>query len=238
VHGATDISSWAKDRGVKWYMLYNFIPVGRGLDIVRDDLTPYERKALLEKAFLSNSGGMQVLSTAPQYAPIAATMSAGKSNTIIPTHFANPEDNNDTMQQLVEFIGGCGAGRFYLAVEPNGDMYPCVFLPHEPELKVGNLMRDDREKVWQEHPVLRILRDKDQLKGSCATCHNRYICGGCRARAYGYFHDIRAPDPGCVNNIAYWDKLRASVAPEDMIPMFGETKSDWENGKSYAHQSG
>ncbi len=32
-------------------------------------------------------------------------------------------------------VGGCGAGRFYMAMKANGDLQPCVFFP----LKVGNI---------------------------------------------------------------------------------------------------
>ena len=52
------------------------------------------------------------------------------------------------------------------------------------------------------------LRDRDGLKG-CGKCENRYICGGCRARAYGYFGDLQGPDPGCIRNLKYWKKLKA-----------------------------
>lgn len=36
---------------------------------------------------------------------------------------------------------------------------------------------------------------------------SRYICGGCRARAYNYFHDVTYPDPGCEKNKNAWDKI-------------------------------
>jgi len=42
------------------------------------------------------------------------------------------------------------------------------------------------------------LRDKDLLKSPCGECPYRYICGGCRARAYAYFGDCLAADPGCL----------------------------------------
>jgi hypothetical protein len=33
------------------------------------------------------------------------------------------------------------------------------------------------------------------------------VCGGCRARAWAYFRNLKAPDPGCVNNISLWNCL-------------------------------
>ena len=201
----------ARTIGVKWILLYNFIPTGRGKDIIDMDIDPHQRRALLELAYHSNSPQMQVLSTAPQYASVVKDLACGSGANFIPTHFYNPSYADGKLEKLAEFIGGCGAGRFYLAVEPNGDIYPCVFLPHEPALKLGNLMRDDFERLWQESPVLGVLRNKDLLKGSCGHCENRYICGGCRSRAYAYFGDLRAPDPGCVNNLVYWKELKGEM---------------------------
>ncbi|MEM2914845.1 MAG: radical SAM protein, partial [Candidatus Bathyarchaeia archaeon] len=47
----------------------------------------------------------------------------------------------------------------------------------------------------------------EKLKGHCGICKYKYVCGGCRARAYGYFGDYSAPDPGCINNSEEWKKL-------------------------------
>jgi len=197
----------ARSLGVKWYMLYNFIPTGRGMDMVSQDLTPDDRRELLETAFQANCEGMQVLSTAPQYAPVIKALTRSAGSVVVPTHFYNLDYTNTRLEQISDFIGGCGAGRFYLAVEPNGDIYPCVFFPHTPELKVGNLMDGDLELLWRSSPLLQALRDKDRLKGHCPDCENRYICGGCRARAYAYYHDVLGPDPGCINNAGFWEEL-------------------------------
>ncbi len=42
---------------------------------------------------------------------------------------------NDTVRVLAEFIGGCGAGRIYTGLQPDGTVVPCVFLP----IPVGNI---------------------------------------------------------------------------------------------------
>ena len=42
----------------------------------------------------------------------------------------------------------------------------------------------------------------------CGSCLDKYICGGCRVRAYGYFNgDVNASDTGCICNKALWEKL-------------------------------
>jgi radical SAM protein with 4Fe4S-binding SPASM domain len=209
-----EMIEFMRDKGVDWFMIYNFIPTGNGGNIARMDISPQKRVELLETAYHQNGkGDMQVLSTAPQYAMVAESLVSG-GNQVIPTHFYNPEYDGSLIKELADFIGGCGAGRFYMSVEPNGDLYPCVFFPHESEMKLGNLLEDDFEEVWKDNQLLNTLRNKEILKGHCGECESNNICGGCRARAYNYFGDVLAPDPGCINNSKEWNKIRSQLPKE------------------------
>jgi radical SAM protein with 4Fe4S-binding SPASM domain len=193
--------------GADWFMLYNFVPTGRGREIVESDLTPEDREELLVACWnMLKTRRINVLSTAPYFARIAQEVEEAAKAEIVPTHFYNPKLTGQ-LKRLADFIGGCGAGRFYISIEPNGDIYPCVFFPHEEEVKIGNILKDDFEKLWKEHRLLKILRDKDLLDDNCRSCKYKYTCGGCRARAYNYFGDVLAPDPGCILNKEYWLKL-------------------------------
>ncbi|HTX61340.1 MAG TPA: radical SAM protein, partial [Methanobacterium sp.] len=206
-----EMIDFIREKGVDWFMIYNFIPTGNGEKIIYMDISPQKRIKLLKTAYDENKEGkMQVLSTAPQFAPVAESMVSQK-NHMIPTHFSNPEYDNPIVEQLADFIGGCGAGRFYMSVEPNGDLYPCVFFPHESQVKLGNLLEDNLEYIWKNSELLDILRNKSILEGHCGECENHNICGGCRARAYNYFNDILAPDPGCINNNHEWNKIRSQL---------------------------
>ncbi len=211
---------FASKLGVNWFMLYNFVPTGRGRNIIDSDLTPEEREDVLKMCWNKMKvGGVDVLSTAPQFARVAQEFEAKPSLTgapnanhkddpyVIPTHFYNPKLSGQ-LRQLAGFIGGCGAGRFYVSLEPNGDMYPCVFFPHEDVMRVGNLFKDDFEDIWRHSKLFASMRDKDKLRENCGDCKYRYTCGGCRARAYNYFKDVLAPDPGCVLNREFWDRLQ------------------------------
>ncbi|MHA1754351.1 MAG: radical SAM protein [Candidatus Odinarchaeia archaeon] len=214
--------------GADWFMVYNFVPTGRGVDIINQDLTPEEREELLQTLWDAlNDPQIKVncLSTAPQFARIAqedvqrkmgVSMSGVNGQceeVVVPTHFYNPSFSGK-LKNLASFIGGCGAGRFYMAIEPNGDLYPCVFFPHEKAVKVGNIKRDDFTELWVKSRVLLESRNKDILKDNCGSCEFRYTCGGCRARAYNYFKDLTAPDPGCIRNKEYWEKLKAKLSTE------------------------
>lgn len=186
-----------EELGVNWFMLYNFVPTGRGEFIAENDLNPAEREKVLKELWekLKNGGKVNVLSTAPQFARVALESELGQNKKIVPTHFANPA-LSDKLVNLAEFIGGCGCGRLYCAIRPNGNIEPCVFFP----LTVGNIKNDDFEDLWRNNTILNELRNKDILEGNCGKCDYRYYCGGCRARAYGYTGNYLAPDPGCIRN--------------------------------------
>jgi len=247
----SDIIDFADELGVNWFMLYNFVPTGRGALMIEEDLTPEEREELLKILWKKmKSKRIEVLSTAPQFARIAqevenkiarvieqAKMRGIKledtmqmrgvnqqiltelieeglydetyecNGAVFPTHFSNPELSGN-LKRLADFIGGCGCGRFYLAIEPNGDIYPCVFFPHKKDVKVGNILSDDFEDTWRNSNLLWMTRNKDILEPNCKGCKYLYTCGGCRARAYNYYKNIIAPDPGCIINRNRWMKLQ------------------------------
>jgi len=188
--------------GVRWFMGFNFVPSGRGVEIVEYDLSPEERETLLNMLLdkrdemQARGSSLDVLTTAPQYARVALQRLKGDEEEIlVPTHFYNPRLSGK-LQGLAEFIGGCGAGRCYIAVEPDGTLMPCVFF----KLPLGNIMKVDFEEFWASNEILNDLRDRSKLKGHCSVCKFRYYCGGCRARAYGYTGDYLAGDPGCILN--------------------------------------
>ncbi len=196
-----DILDLAESIGVKRVVFFNFVPVGRGKENMWLDLTPDEREEALRTMYreMRKRKGMQIVSTAPQYARVVMQLSGGQE--VAPTHFYVGGDK--IVKAVAEYVGGCGAGRIYAAIQPNGDLTPCVFLP----IKVGNLREKSFSEIWENSPLLRDLRDRSKLKGFCGKCPYKYVCGGCRARAYAYYGDPLAPDPGCILNKAEWEKL-------------------------------
>jgi len=199
---AEEIVKLAKKLNVPRVIFFNFIPVGRGVEIFDYDLNPHEREIFLKKLYdLMVKEKLEILSTAPQYARIVLQESRGEYTS--PTHFyAGPAISG--LKDLADFIGGCGAGRIYCALQPNGDVTPCVFIP---QIVLGNLRSKSFKEIWEKTPVLKLFRDKDLLKENCGKCDYRYVCGGCRARAIAYFNDILAPDPGCKNNLPFVQRL-------------------------------
>ncbi|MBS7623461.1 radical SAM protein, partial [Candidatus Bathyarchaeota archaeon] len=198
----------ARRMKVNRFIHFNFIPAGRGREIVELDISPVEREELLRTLYEeSKVPGIEVLSTAPQFGRMVTEKSMGRS--VAPTHFYIGNGGSWGLQSLAQFIGGCGAGRLYCAIQPNGLVTPCVFMP---DLTVGDLRITRFRTIWRENEILRQLRNKDLLKPGCGACVYRHVCGGCRARSLVYLEDHLAPDVGCIRNLSEWERLKTVLA--------------------------
>jgi radical SAM protein with 4Fe4S-binding SPASM domain len=198
----------ARELRVDRVIVFSFVPTGRGREMVEEDLVPEEREDLMNYLYKEwRKGDMQIFTASPCYARISlsnALKNAGAK--ISPTHFAELELSAEYLggaKALTEFIGGCGAGRIYCSVEHNGDIQPCVFMP----IKLGNVLKDGFQNVWDNSEVLLELRDRDKSDYACSSCPFHYVCGGCRARAYAYYGDVKAPDPGCIMYKDDWVRI-------------------------------
>ncbi|MCS7114615.1 MAG: radical SAM protein [Nitrososphaerota archaeon] len=220
----------AKDLGVR-FMHFNYVPTGRAKEHVELDLTPDERLYVLKtigneiislylqakeeelKTGRTNIKVDRFFSTCPQYASVTKELSQQKGQRfMVEAHYAAKKG----VENVANFLGGCGAGRLYCAIEPNGDIKPCVFLPTNKNTVVGNMLNGNFEEIWDKNPLLWQLRVRENLetyivdgvKVGCGTCPDKYICGGCRARAYSYFNgNVKAPDIGCAHNKPLWEKI-------------------------------
>ena len=188
-----DLIRLATELGVRRFLAFNFIPTGRAVEMEDADITPRMREELLEKLYKHlQEGEIEVMTTAPQFARICMTRS---SDTMSVTHFGAGKSSEKT-RLLAEFIGGCGAGRLYCAIQPNGTVTPCVYMP----IVVGSLKKETFPDIWENSHVLRELREREHLFSNCGNCNFKNVCGGCRARAYAYTGEISGCDPGCIRN--------------------------------------
>ncbi|MEM2420020.1 MAG: radical SAM protein [Candidatus Bathyarchaeia archaeon] len=187
----------AEKIGAKRFALFNFVPTGRGVEMASQDLSSEEREEvmlfLLDR--LLSGSKVTILTTTPQLARVAVAHQVNASGEVfLPMAHMQTSKVNKKAVALADFIGGCGAGRLYCSISPEGDVHPCVFLP----VKVGSLKTSTFQDLWLNSEVFEALRNRENLKGSCGECQFKYVCGGCRARAYAYTHDIMASDPGCI----------------------------------------
>ncbi len=80
-------------------------------------------------------------------------------------------------------LKGCGVGSEYIAVTPQGDVYPCHQFVGEEEFLMGHVS----QKPSELSPKIRELFDKRLVpdRKPCDTCWARYYCsGGCLANHY------------------------------------------------------
>lgn len=206
-HELEDLISFSKKLGVDRTLIFNFIPVGRGADIIDIDLPPDVREDVLQQMYRHLSGQdekFEIFTTAPQFSRVC--MMNSQTGVISLAH-VGAAGFSDKVGLLAEYIGGCGAGRMYSAIQPNGIVTPCVFLP----IPVGDLRSELFIDIWKNAEVMQSLRERHDLKGHCGTCDYKNVCGGCRARAYAYFNDIKAPDIGCINNMQAYNELKKKL---------------------------
>jgi radical SAM protein with 4Fe4S-binding SPASM domain len=95
--------------------------------------------------------------------------------------------------RYIEYVGGCSAGRFLLAISSEGTIMPCPFL----RMNLGNALNEDLSLLWKENSALSQMRNRNNWEGKCGTCKYKIVCGGCRARAYINSKNILAEDPSC-----------------------------------------
>ena len=188
--------------GIRKVVLYNYIPCGRaGFE---NDISCEEREELFELFYDDLQSGREcLLSTAPQFGRYCKQMyEKGYGEYTVLGHFSS--GSAEKLENLVELIGGCGAGRAYLGIQPDGSITPCVFMP---DVCIGNIKKDGEIKkehlldVWKNSEVLQTIRERRRHPEICG-CKGRYfsVCGGCVARSYAYFGNFTSPDPGCILN--------------------------------------
>jgi radical SAM protein with 4Fe4S-binding SPASM domain len=202
-----DMLQFAVDIGASCVAHFNFIPVGRGLEMADRDLTPRQREHLL-RVFNTwmQSGRIGVISTAPQLgrvclseAPVEGRLSCSHAGS----------GAGAKAKAVAKYLGGCGAGRTYVCIEPNGDITPCVYMPQRI---LGNIRRRRFIDIFRHNEFSELLCDRGKLTGHCEVCRFKNYCGGCRARADSYFGAVNAGDPGCLFNEKHWNAVLAQRA--------------------------
>lgn len=91
---------------------------------------------------------------------------------------------------VVKRLSGCGAGHEYLAVTPEGDIYPCHQFVGNTDFKMGNVFDGEiDENIKSSFESSNIY-----TKPKCEECFAKFYCsGGCSANAYNFNGDINKP---------------------------------------------
>ena len=197
-----DMLQFAVDLGASCFAHFNFIPVGRGLKMAREDLDPGQREWLLRTLNdWMQSGRIGVISTAPQFGRVCVAHAPIEGKQAC-SHAGS--GGGEKARVIAKYLGGCGAGRDYVCIEPNGNVTPCVYLPHRV---LGSTRQRRLIDIFRHNEFWELLCDRNRRTHHCEVCEFKHYCGGCRARADAYFGELNAGDPGCTFNAKHWEGL-------------------------------
>lgn len=169
-----------QDAGIM--LMYQLVAVGRGEKI---------EKATLKKSANQELG--ELISSKQKNVKTIVEPVAGPQ--YWPYILEKKGMNNGISLKLAEKVfHGCAAGRGFVYIKSNGEVWPCPFV----EVAAGNVRETEFKKIYEESEVFINLRNREKtLKGDCGDCRYRTICGGCRGRAWAYTGDYLAEDPRC-----------------------------------------
>jgi len=88
---------------------------------------------------------------------------------------------------VIKRMTGCGAGTEYLAVAPEGDLYPCHQFVGIDDKRIGSVYTGiENQKIRQEFLECNLF-----TKNKCSECWARFYCGGgCNANSYNFHGNI------------------------------------------------
>ena len=166
------LTDFAVGIGARAHHFFFLVPTGRAVQLQSEQISPvdYERtlRWMMEK---QQKVPIELKAVcAPQFMRVA-----------------------DQMGVKTRFKRGCLAGISYCIISPNGDVRPCPYLNNT----LGNVKEVAFDKLWANHPILKLLRSQD-VSGKCGACDYKNQCGGCRARAFYETGDFMTQDPSCL----------------------------------------
>lgn len=96
---------------------------------------------------------------------------------------------------IIKRAVGCGAGSEYLAITPEGDLYPCHQFVGEEQFKLGTVNGGIKNTELRDVFKNANVNNKEE----CKSCWARFYCsGGCHANAFYAHNDLMKPyEIGC-----------------------------------------
>ena len=92
---------------------------------------------------------------------------------------------------LFKRVTACGAGYEYLAVSPDGDLYPCHQFVGQDQFVIGNVFTGIQNNEMRDE----FIRNNILSKEKCRDCWAKLFCsGGCHANAYFTNGSISEPN--------------------------------------------
>ena len=178
-----EIIDLADEFGTSIMLMYQLVPVGRGQGIEEASLDLEENERLLRFLQKKQRSAHTIIEpvAGPQYWP--HLLESKRITSGWPLRLAET------------VFHGCSAGRGFVYIKPDGEVWPCPFVP----VNCGNVRHKKFLEIWRESEVFQNLRNREtRLKGKCGDCRYSTVCGGCRGRSMAASGgDYLAEDPSC-----------------------------------------
>lgn len=168
--------------GASGFDFARVVPIGKGINLKEQMLTPQEYRALLlrvieeykllkESGFRTHFGRKETLWTL-LYQELG---------------LLKPLSNNKEI-----IYSGCSVGWGTMAILADGTVLACRRLP----VVIGKVPRQSIRRIFVNSKVLNIMRDYASMR-KCGKCELVQFCRGCPAVSYGASGDFRSEDPQC-----------------------------------------
>jgi radical SAM protein with 4Fe4S-binding SPASM domain len=171
-----------EELGTGILLMYQLVPVGRGRGIGEAALDRGANERLIRFIAQAQRTTQAIIEpvAAPQYWPFLLQRAG--------------IDRGPLLRLAETVFHGCSAGRGFVYVKPDGEVWPCPFV----EVSCGNVRQAPFSTIWSTSPVFADLRAREsRLHGQCGECQYRRLCGGCRGRAWATTGDYLAEDRTC-----------------------------------------
>ena len=191
LHLLGDMVQFVEQVGAVQWSLFFLVPTGRAQ--AEQMISPEEHEAAFHWLYdLSKRAPFDIKATAaPMYRRVAIQRRKAEGSGDGPVTFQGAGFlYADGLHRPAK---GVNDGKGFLFVSHIGEVMPSGFLP----ISAGDVRRQDVVEIYRQSRLFQDLRDPAKLKGKCAGCEYREICGGQRGRAYGVTGDYLQSDPAC-----------------------------------------
>ncbi len=91
----------------------------------------------------------------------------------------------------IKRLRGCGCGNEYVAITPDGDVFPCHQFVGMEDWKMGNIYDGTVDSKIKDY----FAKTHIYSKRGCSECWARFYCsGGCNANSFQYEGDVQKPN--------------------------------------------
>ena len=173
---------------------YHLVYSGRGEDLIKEDLTHEETRAVLDKIVertldFHHRGKTKEILMVDNHAD---------GPYLYLKYLKKDKKRAESIYQLLSTNGGNRSGIAFANVDNEGNVHPDQFTQHH---YLGNVREKSFKEIWTDEaqPLLKGLKDRKHLLDSkCQTCTWLNLCNGnFRARGEAVSGDFWGFDPAC-----------------------------------------